>query len=353
MFWYSLSVLQLSALALGAICLLAVALRLQRAANDVVNVALLLPTGILLVLLGFFPGLASLPAEAVNLAQVRGGRILTLVVIGLIVVWFLLIDALRRLKRLTQDMQNLRLGLAVDDFLRSDATRQTNVRDVLVVMPALNEADNIAHVLARMPNQVEGQSVQTLVVNDGSTDGTESVSRENGVWVASHPVPYGGGMAVRTGYRIAERLGFKYLVTMDADGQHQPEELSRLIAPLVHKSAEFVIGSRQIGSGENYSTIRTIGVKLFSLAMTALMRKRITDCASGFRAFEVGALSRLRISAVQYHTAETIIAALKQGVRIVEVPITISRRHSGESKKGHDFWYGVNFMRSIVNAWWR
>lgn len=349
----SMSTLQLAGVLLGMAGLVLLALRLQRAPNDAVNVLLLLPSSVLLILLGAFPSLADLPADALNLGRIPGGRLLTIVVISVVIMWFVLLHVYRRLSHLSGELQALRLGLAVDEFVRLHRAEGLGKSGVLVVMPALNEAENLPVVLARMPKAVGSHPLIPLVVNDGSSDETEAVARSHGAWVASHPISYGGGMAVRTGYRIAHRLDFEYLVTMDADGQHRPEELERLLTPIISQDADLVIGSRQIGSGEHYSTIRLLGVKLFSFALTLLMNKQLTDCASGYRAFRVSRLATLPMSATQYHTAETIILALKHRLNVQEVPITILRRRSGHSKKGPDVLYALNFLRSIVGAWWR
>lgn len=349
----SFSALRFLALTMGIGCWSIIGFRLQRTHNDVTNIFFLLPVGLTLILVAASPSVVDLPAHVLNLRGTGGGRLLALLIIAVSALWFLFIHLFRSATQLRHDHQDLKVEVAAQSFLMSKSGSQNYANGILVIIPAFNEENNLANLLSRFPKTVEGKRIFTLVVNDGSSDETGRVALENNVWLVNHPGNYGGGMAVRTGYRVAQLLGFKFAVTMDADGQHRPEELPTIASPIISGDADFVIGSRQLGQGENYSILRMIGVKSFSLGLTILMRRTITDCASGYRGFSVDGLSRLKILATQYHTAETIIMALKQNLRIMEVPITIQRRQSGSSKKGHDFFYAVRFLGSIFSAWWR
>jgi hypothetical protein len=114
-----------------------------------------------------------------------------------------------------------------------------------------------------------------------------------------------------------------------------------------------VIGSRILGDRESASRLRIAGVYVFGRIVTTLLGKKITDPSSGFRAFRMDAVSSIRLHEDQYHTSELIIEAVKQGLRIGEVPITILRRKYGKSKKGKDLIYGFHFARIIIKTWWR
>lgn len=91
----------------------------------------------------------------------------------------------------------------------------------------------------------------------------------------------------------------------------------------------------------------------FNLIINILLKTKITDCSSGFRAFKIDLLNSVILKEDQFHTSELIIDAVKKGIRIAEVPITISKRSRGRSKKGRDWSYGVNFAKTILKAWWR
>ena len=104
---------------------------------------------------------------------------------------------------------------------------------------------------------------------------------------------------------------------------------------------------------EKDSNIKNIGLWLFSLAINRLLGTKITDPSSGFRAFSMKSLKRITLYEDQYHTSELIIAAVKEKLRIGEVPIAILRRKHGKSKKGRTWKYGLNFAKVIMKTWWR
>ena len=135
---------------------------------------------------------------------------------------------------------------------------------IAIVLPSLNEADNLDVLLHRIPRQLGGLDVAAIVVDDGSTDGTPDIVRRDGAILISHPVNQGGGAALRLGYRVAWDLGAPIIVTMDADGQHDPDQLDRLVEPIIDGRADFVIGSRLKGDHEAASPIRHLGIYLFN-----------------------------------------------------------------------------------------
>lgn len=219
---------------------------------------------------------------------------------------------------------------------------------IVVVLPAFNEAENLPFVLRRAPQAVGGVAVRCLVADDGSTDGTAEVALACGALVVRASENGGGGRALRLGYLGAERLGARIVVTMDADGQHDFANLDALVGPVLDGRADFVIGSRRLGNQVGGDTARSLGVSVFNGVLTAVTRQRITDCASGFRAFRSEPLARLNLVQDRHHTAETIIEAKRKGLRIAEVPITIHPRHAGASKKGTTWKYALRFARTVV-----
>jgi Glycosyl transferase family 2 len=225
--------------------------------------------------------------------------------------------------------------------------------EVAVVIPALDEAGSLQLTLDAIPETVLDAKVATIVVDDASRDGTREIAHRSGAAVVTHPVTRGGGAALRLGYEVATRIGATTIVTMDADGQHDPEEMPRLVAPIVAARADLVIGSRVLGREQEAVLARRLGVRMFNSVISLLARRRITDCASGYRAFSADAIERLRLREDQFHTGETILAAARAGLRLEEVPITIHRRRVGESKKPGTVRYGFAFFRAMVRAWMR
>jgi glycosyltransferase involved in cell wall biosynthesis len=224
---------------------------------------------------------------------------------------------------------------------------------VLVVIPAYNEADNVGAVVARMPDEVCGLPVTALVVDDGSSDGTTDAAEAAGALVARHLRNRGGGAALRTGYALAAGAGAAIVVTLDADGQHLPEEMTRLVRPIVAGRADAVNGSRTLGSADPNTFSRELGLRVFNRVLSTLTRTDITDCSSGYRAIRADSLAKLELRQEQFHASEWLIEAVKRGLRLEEVPITVAKRMHGETKKPATLGYGLGFTKAIVRAWLR
>ena len=225
--------------------------------------------------------------------------------------------------------------------------------ELAVVIPAYNEEENIGEVVKHIPSEVLGLKTCTIVVVDGATDNTEQVARDKGALVVTNPINRGGGAALRAGYEAALRSGANIIVTLDADGQHLPEEIPILVEPILKGEADLVNGSRVLGSHEAESQVRVAGVFFFNWLISFLMSRRITDSSNAFRAIRAETLRRLNLYQDQFHSSEQLIEALKKGARIKEVPITIRKRQSGETKKPPSLRYGWGFAKAILTAWLR
>jgi hypothetical protein len=224
---------------------------------------------------------------------------------------------------------------------------------LVTVSPAYNEAQTIAGVVRRIPRELSGFHVVPLVVSDGSSDATAEAARAAGALVAELPIRRGGGLALRVGYEIALDLGAQVIVTLDADGQHLPEELEVVVGPIVRDEADYVNGSRVLGEFERESVIRHIGMHFFSRVVTMLTGRRITDPSSGYRAARAELLRRLVLEQDQFWTSEVLIEALRHRGRIAEVPITVVARVGGSTKKPRSLRYGWHFSKAIIQTWLR
>lgn len=222
-----------------------------------------------------------------------------------------------------------------------------------VVLPAHNEADNLPAVLTEMPDEIEGMPVMTIVVADGCTDATEATALALGATVIRRDLRRGSGAAVRLGYEAALRAGARVVVTMDADGQHDPREAKLLVQPLLAGEADMVQGSRVLGTFEVESRLRKHGVTLFAKLLTALGRTKITDPSTGYRAITSAALRRLDLRQDQFYVSEVILDAARKKLSVVEVPITLRRRASGDTKKPAPLRYAWGFSKAIVRTWLR
>jgi glycosyltransferase involved in cell wall biosynthesis len=226
-------------------------------------------------------------------------------------------------------------------------------RSIAVVIPAYNEEDNIGSVLPRIPARVCGLETAILVVDDGSRDSTGDIAREAGVAVARHVINRGGGAALRTGYRLMSDSGARVVVTLDADGQHLPEEMSRLVAPVIDGEVAMAHGSRVLGHAEPNSYAREMGIVFFNRLVSFITRTKVTDCSNGYRAVRTDVLPQLVLRQEQFHTSEFMIEAIKRGVPAKEVPVTVERRLHGHSKKPAVVRYGLGFANAIVRTWLR
>jgi hypothetical protein len=244
-------------------------------------------------------------------------------------------------------------ALGQERFDWDRAARLPDGPRLVTISPAFNEAENVGDVIKQIPGMIEGHHVVPVVVSDGSTDGTATAARDAGAFVAELPIRRGGGLALRVGYDIALRLGAQIVVTLDADGQHLPEEISVVTAPIVAGNADYVNGSRLLGSFERESLIRHLGVHVFSRIITTLTGQRITDPSSGYRAARADLLEKVVLKQDQFWTSEILIEALRHHARVVEVPVTFLARAGGESKKPKSLRYGWNFLKVIIQTWLR
>ena len=307
--------------------------------------------GMGLLTVSIYPDSINILAGMLSMDNKHFGRLITLLILSNMLLWLLVFGLRNKDSNDSMQFDLLVRKLARDHFLREEGL--TRIKEIMVILPALNEAENLDHILPGMPATVMGRPLGVLVIDDGSNDETIAIVRKHGFAVVSNPINRGGGAALRLGYDIAKAGGAKVIVTMDADGQHLPEEIERLVEPIFNNESDFVIGSRILGHYEKDSTIRWLGIHIFSFIINILAGTRITDCSSGFRAFRSDILQKAFLLQDQFHTAELIIDAARKGVRIIEIPITIKRRLSGKSKKGKNLNYGWAFFRTVLKTWWR
>ena len=281
------------------------------------------------------------------------GRIIGLLLLSTFLLYILLFRQQGEIVRLEDTLNRMVNALAKQQYRKEMNT--DNYKDVFVVIPAYNEEENIGVVLNKIPSNVGDLSVGAIVVVDGGTDNTEDVVRKHGVNVATHVINRGGGAALHSGYDLALESGARYVVTLDADGQHQPEELLTVLQPLIDGKADLVNGSRVLGVYEKDQMVRAAGVVFFNLLISFLTMQRITDCSNAYRGITAEKLAevRPRLKQRQFHSTELLLEVIKSGGRVVEVPITIKRRLSGESKKGPTFKYAFGFTRAIITTWLR
>ena len=209
--------------------------------------------------------------------------------------------------------------------------------DTVVFIPAWNEEDNLPAVLDDL--RAELPDVDVVVVDDGSTDGTADVARAHGAEVLSLGMNRGLQVGIASGYRWALEHGYAFCGRVDADGQHPPAELRRLLAMVRNDECDVAVGSRFV-SGPGYEPYRYMpqgprrfGIALLRRSMALVLRRPFGDATSGLYAVNAKALPLL----AQTFTSgapevEALIRVAEAGLRLEEVPVTMAERASGESK---------------------
>jgi hypothetical protein len=282
----------------------------------------------------------------------NGGRILGLAVFAIFILFLLILRALSQSARNARQLSAALEGLAWEEFRQAKLPERFRGK-VAVVIPAYNEADNIGHVLDKVPAEVCGVPIQTLVVDDGSRDGTGDVAAAHGSPVARHVTNRGGGAALRTGYRLMVESGAEIVVTLDADGQHLPSEMERLVKPVLDGEVDMAHGSRVLGHADRNHFARELGIVFFNRVVSLITRTHVTDCSNGYRAVRTSVLPQLVLRQEQFHTSEFMIEAIKRGIPAKEVPITVEQRLHGHSKKPAVVRYGMGFANAIFRTWLR
>ncbi|WP_035800830.1 glycosyltransferase family 2 protein [Kitasatospora mediocidica] len=202
-------------------------------------------------------------------------------------------------------------------------------RRVLIILPAWNEEEGLPSVLAEIQRQLP--YVDTLVVDDGSTDNTSAVAAAAGSAVARLPFNLGVGGAMRCGYRYAKLHGYDVAIQVDADGQHDPSYVPTLLAQL--DEADLVIGARFDGEGDyQVRGPRKWAMSLLSVVLSRIARTRLTDTTSGFRACNRPMIEFFaRWYPVEYlgDTIESMVGAARLGFKVRQVPVAMRARTTG------------------------
>jgi Glycosyl transferase family 2 len=290
--------------------------------------------------------------SAFSFERGNGGRILGLAVFAIVILFLLVLRALTESARMNQQLSALLEGLAWEEF--REAKLPERFRDkIAVVVPAYNEAESVGEVVRSIPTEVCGEETAVLVVDDGSRDDTSEEAAKAGAVVARHVINRGGGAALRTGYRLMAESGALVVVTLDADGQHLPSEMERLVKPVLDDEVDVAHGSRVLGEADANSRSREFGIVFFNRLVSFITRTKVSDCSNGYRAVRTTVLPQLVLRQEQFHTSEFLIEAIKRGIPAKEVPVTVAKRSYGHSKKPAVMRYGLGFANAIVRTWLR
>ena len=202
----------------------------------------------------------------------------------------------------------------------------------VALVPAFNEEANVGRVVDEI--RAFDPSLDVVVVDDGSYDRTAEVAHEHGATVVRLPFNLGIGGAVQTGFRFAFEHGYDLAVRIDGDGQHDPSQLDRILAPVVRGEADIAVGSRFAGDRDGYrsSRSRRLGIRLLAWVVSRIVGRRVTDTTSGFQALNRRAIELFAHDYPHdYPEVEATIMVSRHRLRSVEVPVSMRERGGGRS----------------------
>ena len=311
---------------------------------------------IFLIAISIHPGILNILGSILALEQHERGRIIALLIMSNLFLWFFILY-LKDKQEKSKDQYDLLIRALCLKQSEDMVAFAEKIKPIMIVIPAFNEADNLRELLERIPSKIKGMEVGVIVVDDGSSDDTSGVVEKMGHLCIRNIISRGQGAASRLGYDVLIANDVQIGVTMDADNQHRPEDIETLILPILEDRSDLVIGSRIIGKRNRVRNrkrkIRDEGIVLFSWIISSLLGVRLTDCSSGFKAFNEKWMHSIRLNEDQFQSTEVIIDTVKKGLRIKEVPITVVNRKYGKSKKGTDWSYGFKFSKVIMKTWFR
>lgn len=222
--------------------------------------------------------------------------------------------------------------------------------ELLVIIPAFNEQESIAHTLGGIREVLP--AVPVLVIDDGSSDETTRVARAEGARVITLPCHLGLGGSVQTGYKYAFEAGFEYVIRMDADGQHDPSDVRRILETLQSRQCPVVLGSRFVGQvWEAGSGPRAVGIRLFRILLRPILGRWVYDPTSGFVGVNRAALQVFsQTFPLEYPEIEMLVVLQRKTFDFVEISCNMRPRYAGKSTLTAvaSFYYLVHVLLGVM-----
>jgi len=220
---------------------------------------------------------------------------------------------------------------------------------LVIVIPAFNEATVIEDVIKKLPKKIDGiDSIVPVIVDDGSSDGTYDIAKNSTQHVIKHLVNLGVGAATTTGFEAAKKIGADIIVTLDADGQHNPEDVAELIKPILENRADVTIGTRMLNS-KGMPKLKIFGNWVMNALTFLIFHKWVTDSQSGMRAFSKNAMKKMSFHSIGYEICSETIGEIKRNrLKLAEVPIEVI--YTDYSKiTGQSWLNGINILTKMIS----
>lgn len=284
-----------------------------------------------------------------NTGLVNRAQFLLSVSVGVII--YMLAYQFKKSKSVLENLNYTIRKIALDNFAKEFKNEKS---EIVIVIVAKNESKTIGDVIDRINSLNFPFSYKIIVVNDGSTDNTEEIVRKKDVLVLTHHINLGIGGATKTGYLACYYLNPQYVISLDADGQHDPRYISNMVTKL-KEGADLVYGSRFSRKSQyQTNTIRFVGNKFYTNLVNRLGKNSITDVTSGFRGLRFEKLDSIYFIAETNFAIELALRATRNNLQIGEVPTVAKIRNNGKSqffKIERFFLYNINAITQIFNAY--
>ena len=213
----------------------------------------------------------------------------------------------------------------------------------LVCIPAFNEEKTIGEIVEKSLQYAD----KVIVCNDGSTDNTEKKAKEKGATIINHKKNFGYGAAIITLFEEARKQNVEIMITLDGDGQHNPEQIPTLVSALTENNVDVVIGSRFLDKNTNSPGYRKTGIKIITSASNFGTNFKTSDSQSGFRVYSKNAIDAIHPTEEGMAVStEILLKASNKGLSVAEVPISIS--YEGDTSSQNPTSHGVSVLANTL-----
>jgi len=267
---------------------------------------------------------------------------------------YLLLNQISKERTTSTQLSKIIRNVAMENF-KDENSHVKEKSDILILMAAKNESSSIGKVIQQINKITINLSSKILVVDDGSTDNTARIARENGASVISHFYNLGVGGAVKTGFFASKYFEPKIVINIDSDGQHDPKYIPRIIEAITKDNFDLVYCSRFTKSSE-YQTnvVRLMGNKFYTRLVNNLGKISLTDVTTGYRGIKYQKIPKIFFKAETNFSIELALRAGRSGLKIKDIPAETMQRESGQSQfhRIETFIiYNLNVFKQILNAY--